>query len=408
METDQTAWIATPITEAIVRGAAELEQTARGVKPHRLPARALAQSGDAQLGAVESQGAGVRLVFRTRATEIELAVFPTRRHYAGVPARPPGRYDLLVDGKLARQCTADGGDAITIDMATGAASTQAGATALLTFAGLPDHDKRIEIWLPYGEVTELVSLRASARIDPIEADRRPVWLHHGSSISHGSNADSPTSTWPAIAALRSGTELINLGLGGNALLDPFTARTMRDTRADLLSVKIGINLVNLDLLRLRAFTPAVHGFLDTIRDGHPTTPLLVISPLYCAIHEDTPGPGAFDLEALAAGKIAFRATGEPADVRYGKLTLTTIRRELQRIVRQRAATDPHLHYLDGLELYGLEDHAELPMPDGLHPDGRAHRLIGERFATLVFGGDGVFAGTCLQAATCAILPPRNP
>jgi hypothetical protein len=45
---------------------------------------------------------------------------------------------------------------------------------------------------------------------------------------------------------------------------------MRDTPADVISLKIGINLVNTDLLRLRAFTPAMHGFLDTIREGHPT------------------------------------------------------------------------------------------------------------------------------------------
>ena len=76
---------------------------------------------------------------------------------------------------------------------------------------------------------------------------------------------------------------------------------MRDTPADLISVKIGINLVNADLMRLRAFTPAVHGFLDTIRDGHPTTPLLVVSPILCPIHEDTPGPSAADLSDLGTG-----------------------------------------------------------------------------------------------------------
>ena len=43
-------------------------------------------------------------------------------------------------------------------------------------------------------------------------------------------------------------------------------------------------------MRRRAFTPAVHGFLDTIREGHPDTPLLVVSPILCPIHEDTPGP----------------------------------------------------------------------------------------------------------------------
>ena len=128
-----------------------------------------------------------------------------------------------------------------------------------------------------------------------------MWLHHGSSISHGSNAESPSTTWPALAASAGGVELVNLGFGGSALLDPFTARTMRDTPADLISVKIGINLVNTDLMRLRAFAPAVHGFLDTIREGHPTTPLLVVSPLLCPIHEDTPGPAAPDLSRLAEG-----------------------------------------------------------------------------------------------------------
>jgi len=172
-----------------------------------------------------------------------------------------------------------------------------------------------------------------------------VWLHHGSSISHGSNAASPATTWPALAATAAGVDLVNLGFSGNALLDPFTARALRDTPADLISVKLGINVVNADLMRLRAFGPAVHGFLDTIRDGHPDTPLVVVSPLYCPIHERTPGPGDFDHEALARGEVRFRATGEPGP---GKLTLEVIREELARISAQRQASDPHLTYLDGL------------------------------------------------------------
>ena len=135
-------------------------------------------------------------------------------------------------------------------------------------------------------------------------------------------------------------ELVNLGLGGSALLDPFTARAMRDTPADLISVKIGINLVNTDLMRLRAFTPAVHGFLDTIREGHPTTPLLVVSPILCPIHEDTPGPSAPDFADIAAGRLRFRATGDPAERAAGKLTLSVIREELARIVRAAGGRRP--------------------------------------------------------------------
>jgi lysophospholipase L1-like esterase len=217
-----------------------------------------------------------------------------------------------------------------------------------------------------------------------------VWLHHGSSISHGSDAASPTTTWPALAACLGGVELINLGLSGSALLDAFTARTLRDTPADLISVKIGINLVNTDLMRLRAFTPAVHGFLDTIREGHPTTPLLVVSPILCPIHEDTPGPSAPDFSNLSAGKLQFRAAGDPAERAGGKLTLNIIRDELSRLVKWRAADDPNLHYLDGRDLYGEADFAELPLPDQLHPDAATHRRIGESFAAQAFAPGGPF------------------
>lgn len=387
------AWVSIPITEQILRGAIEIEQTGRGVMPHRLPAWARAQCDDPQLAMAESQPSGVRLAFRSRATEIELDVMPTRRVYLGAPPRPAGVYDLLVNGRLAWQCSTTGGDTVTIDMSTGTASKQTGAVSTIKFAGLPNYDKSIEIWLPHNETTELVALRATAPIEPtaspIGDTGRKVWLHHGSSISHGSNAESPTATWPALAALRGGVELINLGLGGSALLDPFMARTMRNTRADLISVKIGINLVNLDLMRMRAFGPAVHGFLDTIRDGHPHTPLLVISPISCPIHEDTPGPGAFDLNALAAGKLSFVATGDPAARKAGKLTLSVIREELHRIVQQRSASDPNLYYIDGRVLYGAEDVAELPLPDQLHPDGPSHLRIGERFARIVFDDLGL-------------------
>lgn len=59
------------------------------------------------------------------------------------------------------------------------------------------------------------------------------------------------------------------------MLGPYTARTMRDPPAYLISAKIGVNLVNGDVMRLRAFTPAADGFLDTIREGHPATPILI-------------------------------------------------------------------------------------------------------------------------------------
>lgn len=380
-----------PLTPDLIRGALELERTAHGLLPHRLPARARAQCADPQLALAESQPSGVRLALRTRATTVELDTLPTKRVYVGAPPRPDGVYDLLVDGRPAGSASLTEGHTLTIDLGTGSAEHRPGPVGTVRFTGLADTVKDVEIWLPHNETTELVALRADAPVEPVPDRGRRVWLHHGSSISHGSDAASPTTTWPALAASLGGVELVNLGLGGSALLDPFTARALRDTPADLISVKLGINLVNTDLMRLRAFGPAVHGFLDTVREGHPRTPLLVVSPVLCPLHEDTPGPTAMDVTALGEGRLRYRATGDPAERAAGKLTLRVVRQELARIVRERAAEDPALYHLDGRELYGEADFAELPLPDGLHPDAAGHRRIGERFAELAFAGDGPFA-----------------
>jgi len=374
-----------PIAPELIHGAVEIETTAAGLLPHRLPEWARRQSQDAQLLMAESQPSGVRVVFRTAASVVELLTLPTKRRYGGMELRPDGAYDVLVDGEAFQQASAPGGKVMEIDMLGGSSRTVPGDPQLLRFADLPMGMKTVEIWLPHDETTELVGLGADAPILPPAPSSRRRWLHHGSSISQGSNATRPTGIWPVAAARLAGVELLNLGFGGNALLDPFTARTMRDLPADLISVKLGINLVNLDLMRLRAFGPAVHGFLDTIREGHPTTPLLVISPIWCPIHETTPGPTMFDGKALEKGQLLFRAMGNEAERRQGKLTLGVIREQLEKIVRQRAQADAHIHYLDGSELYGANDHARLPLPDELHPDGQVHRLIGERFCEKVFG-----------------------
>ncbi|MET9599387.1 GDSL-type esterase/lipase family protein [Streptomyces sp. NPDC006459] len=383
--------ITTPITPDLLRGALDLERTEHGLLPHRLPARARAQFTEGDLATVETQPSGVRLVFRTRATVIELDALRTKMAYDGAPPRPDGLYDLLIDGLPAGQAGVGGGNVLQVDMATGAVRPRSGPPGTVRFAGLPDRAKDVEIWLPHNEITQLVALRTDAPVEPLPDTGRRRWVHHGSSISHGSDAAGPSTTWPALAATLGGVELTNLGLSGNALLDPFTARALRDTPADLISVKIGINLVNRDLMRLRAFGPAVHGFLDTVREGHPTVPLLVVSPILCPMHEETPGPSAPDFSELAEGRLRFRAAGDPAERAFGKLTLGVIREELAEIVRRRAADDPNLSLLDGRALYGEQDAVELPLPDGLHPDAAAHRRMGERFAALAFAADGPFA-----------------
>ncbi|MBQ1024007.1 GDSL-type esterase/lipase family protein [Micromonospora sp. C95] len=374
-----------PVPSDLLRGAAETEVTPRGIRPHRLPAWVREQFPDGQLLAMESQPSGVRLVFQTAASTLDLVTHPTRIAYLGAD-RPRGRVDVYVDGVLALRDPLSGGDRVEVDLASGQSVFHPGPAHTTSVSGLPAGRHRIEVWLPHNESVELVDLRADAPIEPDDATL-PLWVHHGSSISHGSNALAPSETWPAVAARRAGVELRNLGLGGSAFVDPFLARVIRDAPADYISVKLGINVVNLDGMRLRTFVPAVHGFLDTIRDGHPDVPLLLISPLFCGIHEDTPGPGAIDPDSVGTDQVRFVATGTPGDIALGRLTLQVIRRELRSLADRRAA-DKNLHYLDGTTLYGP---ADLPLPDGLHPSPEAHQRIGTRFAEYAFTQDGPFA-----------------
>lgn len=379
----------TPLSAPFVHGAVELEPTARGLRPHRLPSWVRERFPDPQLLMVEGQPSGVRVTFATTARSVSLVTHPLRVAYRGAD-RPRGAVDLVVDGVPAASSVLDGGDVIEADLLTGATELRPGPAHTTTFADLPGGDKVVELWLPHNESVELVELRSDEPVTPVRPARR-VWLHHGSSISHGSNASSPTQIWPAVAARLGGVDLHNLGFGGSALLDPFLARVIRDTPADLISLKLGINVVNLDGMRLRTFVPAVHGFLDTIRDGHPTTPLVLASPIFCEIHEDTPGPGAVDPDTLGTDHVRFVATGRSEEQQQGKLTLRVIRDALAEVVARRS-DDPNLHYLDGTTLYGQDDAVEHPLPDALHPDTATHHLIGERFARYAFTGTGPFSG----------------
>ena len=153
------------------------------------------------------------------------------------------------------------------------------------------------------------------------------------------------------------------------MLDPVVARSIAEARADLVTLKIGINIVNGDVMRARAFVPAVHGFLDTVRQGHPSIPIAVITALACPIHEDATGP-------VRQGPDG-RAAATPRDIPEGdgSLTLRRTRALIERVVADRG----DVTLVNGLDLLGLDDGH---LPDNLHPDRVGHDLIAQRFAPM--------------------------
>ena len=97
----------------------------------------------------------------------------------------------------------------------------------VAFDGLPAGEHVFELWLPHASSVFVHELVASAGAGPCtirpHIDPRPRWVTHGSSITHCSEAHSPSRTWPATAAQLADVRLCSLGYGGQCHLDQCVA-----------------------------------------------------------------------------------------------------------------------------------------------------------------------------------------
>ena len=365
--------------EALHHGALDFDDRGTGLAPRRLPDWTRAQLPQ-PMDVTVRMPSGVRLRFATDSTFVGVSFLATNWLMPGRQRRPVV-FNLEIAGTLSRRETTRGNAIVAKPEAPGGFELLRGAADTLLFEDLPPGDKTCELWLPHNAFVELRDLVVDdgATITAAPADERPRWVHYGSSISHCMEAEEPAGTWPAVAARISGVALRNLGFGGQCHLDQFVARTIRDLPdVDIVSIKTGINIVNMDSMRERVFTPALHGFLDTIRERKPDVPIIVASPIFCPSAETRPGPTIPD----AQGK--FVTVDGFDQFRIGSLSLGRIREIIAEVVaKRRAAGDSALRYLDGLTLFGADDAHDLP--DDLHPNPAGYRRMGERFAPVLSG-----------------------
>jgi len=332
------------LTKPLFAGAVSLESVDGGWLPFRL------RTADRDLLHPDltmraEMASGVRLELHTDATQLELDI-----DWSGEVGENEHFFtDLTLDGEL-----------IDTQGARPGRST-------VTFADLPTGDKRLQIWLPQFGKTIVHGLHVNdgATVEPWANDNRKRWITYGSSITHCRTAHSPARTWPATAARAHDVNLTSIGVGGQCKFDQLVARTIRDQPADFISMKLGINTHGAPSYEQRTWGQAVIGLILTIRDGHPNTPLLIVSPIY--------GFGR-ETEAPPAGQTLARMRETLADI----------------VQRFRARGDANIHYLDGLQLLGQAD--QNLMPDQLHPDGDGYELMGKRFAEHAFAPGGPFAG----------------
>ncbi|MBW3361797.1 GDSL-type esterase/lipase family protein [Streptomyces microflavus] len=300
-----------------------------GLLPLRMPLDRLDTTLSANLARLARTTAGVRFAVRTDAASIELEV-------ENSPGGSP--LDVRVDGLLAHRWT-------------GGPGRHRIAFALPAGGARP---AEVEVWLPHLSATRIAAVSMAGHLSPPDAVDRPGarWVVYGSSIVHCMYAAGPSETWPALVAAERGWRLRNLGLAGEAYLDPLLARTIRDAPADLITLELGINAYIRGGFTARTWGPAVCGFVETVRDGHPDTPVVVLTSL--------------------------AAPGREQAVNSAGMTLVETRTATARAVRvlQRLG-DRALHLVDGLTLVPVADAAEV-YADGLHPTPEGEYVLADR------------------------------
>ena len=316
---------------ATLEGAVSVEETDVGLRPWRLPVERRDLFEPSVVNKA-SMPAGIRVTFVSDTSSVRLDVVPP-----GVEPDPPWVFDLLVDGNL-HQRVAPPMTAETIQ-----------------FADLPAGEHRLELYLPsqYAPVVlRSLMIDAGASVTAWHDDRERIVLY-GSSITHCRHAAGPSETWPALVARRFDLHLTSLGFGGDCHMDPVVGRMIRDLPADYIGVKLGINMIGAASASDRTFRALAIGLIETIREGHPDTPLVVVSPICHPPNEATEN---------AAG-----------------MTLQLMRRRLAEaceVLRERG--DQHLHYVNGLSVMGADDvHLYV---DGIHPSAEGYRFLAKGWA----------------------------
>jgi lysophospholipase L1-like esterase len=158
-------------------------------------------------------------------------------------------------------------------------------------------------------------------------------------------ASGPAQGWTAIAARKAGLDLVNLGYAAAGRGELVSAEHIAGLRADIITIAYGASCWSRIPHSAGMVAEGFHGFLDVVRQGHPTAPIVVISPI-------------------------VRPDAETATNRLGA-SLGDIRHAIESVTRDRmAAGDGALSLVNGGEVLNA-DH----LADGIHPGDEGHKRL---------------------------------
>jgi lysophospholipase L1-like esterase len=303
--------------EAFIRGCA-WEGTTDVPYPRADPADASRLPGDTWATAQVPVGVRLEFVGDAPAVEIEYTTTTDDLGYRGDGAGR--RFELWRDG---------------VCVSAAPAVLGAGVARLTT----GDTTGRCIVYLPEGMRPSLLSLTATiGAIEPAPA--QPRWLVYGDSIAEGWVASAPSGAWPAVAGRTLAFDIVNCGYGGSARGEVVSAEQLSAVPADVVSVSHGTNCWTRIPHSAAMVAAGMQAFLTVLRQGHPSAPIVVVSPVLRPDAEST-------ANRLGATLADLRRAIEDVAAAHGDVTLV-----------------PGLPLLDAALL-----------ADGIHPGDEGHRAL---------------------------------
>lgn len=206
-----------------------------------------------------------------------------------------------------------------------------------------------ELFLPYGEITEIHSVTVNAETVFETPPHPPRFrtVFHGDSITQGFCASQIDRTFPFLVGELLDHEVVNLGVAGIGL-NPGTAKILAGMDMDLLILEIGANDW-MNELHPDDFRKNVRKFLHDFRALKPEIPVRWITPFWISPKWKAKKP-RYELELY------------------------------RRIIEEETAAlnDPAVKTISGLDLLDADPALFDEIP--VHPADKGHEQIAERLA----------------------------
>jgi lysophospholipase L1-like esterase len=209
--------------------------------------------------------------------------------------------------------------------------------------------ERATVYLPEGMKPEILDVVGDVEPGP----PGPRWIVYGDSVAEGWIASSPAMAWPAIVGRERELDAINMGYAGAARGEIGSAEHVAEVDADVITIAYGTNCWTRTPHSAAMVETSFAAFLDVVRQGHPETPIVVVSPI-------------------------VRPDAETTANRLGA-SLEDIRAAIEDETREHVSSgDVNLELIPGRHLVH-----ESQLGDGIHPNDDGHRALADAIGAAV-------------------------